>query len=119
MFNKFNSKITLTTFLLASQIATVSAAVDSLGNVVPIVTSNALDIPAIFDRLMNWGVALLVALAALFILWAAYMYLTAGAVEGNMDKAKHYMLYAVIAIFIAFLAKAIPIVVKTLIAPGT
>ena len=63
---------------------------------------------------MNFGVALLVALAAFLSFGRPICTLTAGAIEDNLTKAKHYMLYAIIAIFVALIAKAIPIVVKGL-----
>lgn len=116
MINKFNSKIVSTALLFASQAATVYAQALP-GNLPPVNTTNSIDIPRIIENIMNFGVALLVALAAIFILWAAYMYLTAGAIEDNLTKAKQYMLYAIIAIFVALIAKAIPIVVKGLF-PG-
>ncbi|HZX00873.1 MAG TPA: hypothetical protein VFE87_00530 [Candidatus Paceibacterota bacterium] len=113
MINKFKSKITSTALLLASQVATVSA--QGPGGVTPIATSGTINIPGIVNSIMNWGFGLLVVLAALFMLWAAYMYLTAGAIEGNLDKAKHYILYAVIAIVVGFIAKGIVTVITGLL----
>lgn len=120
MFNKFKSKITLTGLLLASQIATVSAThvtghVVNPGGITPISTPTNPNIPNIIEAIMNWGFGLLIALAALFVLWAAYMYLTAGAIEGNLDKAKQYIFYAVIAIVIGFIARGLVTVITGLL----
>lgn len=111
MFNKFNSKVISTALLLVSQVPAAYAT--HQGGLEHVGTTTAVNIPLIVENVMNFGVALLIAIAALFILWAAYMYLTAGAIEGNMDKAKHYILYAVVAIFIALIAKALPLLVKS------
>ncbi len=111
MMNKLGLKITSTGMLLASQIAAVSAQ----GNVSSVNVPPTLDIPAIVDRVMNWGFGFLIVIAALFLLWAAYMYLTASVFPDNMNKAKNYILYAVIAIVVAFIARGAVTIVTTLL----
>lgn len=118
MLNKFKSKITLTGLLLVSQIATVGATshnVTNPGGITPVIVPTNPNIPNIVNAILNWGFGLLIALAALFVLWAAYMYLTAGAIEGNLDKAKQYIFYAVIAIVIGFIARGLVTVITGLL----
>jgi hypothetical protein len=103
MTNKLGLKITSTALLFASWIATTMAAA---GNVAPVAVPTTVDIPGTANRVMDWGFGVLIILAALFILYAAFMYLTAQAIEGNLAKAKNYILYAIIAIVVAFVARA-------------
>ena len=115
MFNKLKSKITLTGLLLASQVAVVSAehpASSATGWVKPVHVETGVDIPATINTIINWGFGLLIASAGLFILWAAFLYLTGGAVEDNVKKAKQFILYALIAIAVGFLSRGLVNIVQ-------
>jgi len=65
-------------------------------------------------RVINWAFGLLILLAAVFIIVAAFIYLSSG---GNEDKvkAKNYITYAAVAILVGFLAKAIVTIITRLI----
>ncbi|MEK7512780.1 MAG: hypothetical protein AAB601_01115 [Patescibacteria group bacterium] len=55
----------------------------------------------------GWLFGLLMALAVIFLLYAAFLYLTAGGDDTKVATAKKIIVYAVVAIVIALLAKAI------------
>ncbi|MEK7612000.1 MAG: hypothetical protein AAB407_01540 [Patescibacteria group bacterium] len=66
------------------------------------------------DNLVGWAFGFLIFLAGVFVLWAAYLYLMAGGNEDNIGKAKTYIIYAIIAVIVAFLSRAvIQLVVET------
>jgi hypothetical protein len=81
-------------------------------------TTSFTDINGVFrliQRLANWAFAFLLALSVMFVLYAAFLYLTAGGDQEKVTKANHIILYAAIAIVIAVLAKAVPGIVITFI----
>jgi heme/copper-type cytochrome/quinol oxidase subunit 2 len=69
----------------------------------------------IVDTVVAWAFGLLLVLAVVFIIWAAFLYLTSGGDEEKTAKAKGYIYAAVIAIVIAALARVIVAVVKYLL----
>lgn len=65
-----------------------------------------------------WAFYFLLALAALFIVIAAFKYLTAG---GNPEKTKSAgatLMYAAVAVGVALLAKAIPLIIANFLGAG-
>ena len=69
----------------------------------------------ILNRLTNWALVFLIAISVAFIVYAAYLYLTAA---GDADKAKdasRVILYAVIAIAVGLMAKVIIAIVQGLV----
>src|SRR3989344_3728657 len=53
--------------------------------------------------LVAWIFTLLVVLTVIFILWAAYLYLTSAGEEEKIKKANHQLLYAAIALVVSIL----------------
>ena len=66
-----------------------------------------------------WIFTLLVILTVIFILFAAYNYLTSGGEEEKIKKANHQLLYAAIALIVAILSKAVPMFVTAFLGTGT
>ena len=69
----------------------------------------------IINRLTNWLLGLLITLAVVFIIYAAYLYLTAAGNEENVGKAKNVIIYAAIAIAVGLLSRVIVFLVRGLI----
>jgi hypothetical protein len=65
--------------------------------------------------LAGWAFAFLVVIAILFILWAAFNYLTAQGDPEKVGKANQALLFSAVAIAVAILAKAIPALVGSLL----
>lgn len=78
--------------------------------------SSVSDILAILNRVVGWAFGLFFALAAVFILWAAYDYLTAGGDSKKIDSAKNKLIYAAIGIGVALIARSVVAVIQNFIA---
>ncbi len=66
----------------------------------------------------NWLFYFLILLAVIFIIWAAFKYLTAAGDPEKVKSASHALLYAAIAIVVGILAKAVPSLVGSIIGQG-
>lgn len=66
-------------------------------------------------RVADLAFAILIAFAIIMILLAGYTFLTAGGAPEKVNKARDYILYALVGMIVAFLARAIPSIVKMLI----
>lgn len=58
-------------------------------------------------KLGGWFWGVLLALAVIFIVYAAFLFLTSGGDEEKVKKAKDYIIYAVVAVGVAILATGI------------
>ena len=76
---------------------------------------NFSQIQTILISVINWVYTLFFFVAILFILLAAYNYIFGGMQEERIKKAKHQLLYAVIAIAIALIASGVSLVIKSFI----
>ncbi|MDD5606802.1 MAG: hypothetical protein PHN37_03005 [Candidatus Pacebacteria bacterium] len=56
------------------------------------------------SNIMFW---LLIALTVIFVLWAAYLFLTSAGDEEKTKKARNVIVYAIVAIVVALLAKGL------------
>ena len=72
---------------------------------------------SLIETITNWVFTILLVLAVLFILFAAFKYLTSGGGE-EVGKAHKMLIYAAVAIAVAFLAKGIVFVVAELVTSG-
>lgn len=69
----------------------------------------------ILNTLINWLFTLLLVVATFFIFYAAYLYLTAGGNEENVGKAKNQLIFAAVAIAVAFVAQGVRFLVEQLV----
>jgi hypothetical protein len=72
----------------------------------------------VLDRVIGWIFTLLLVLAVIFILYAAFKYLTAAGVPANIQTANKMLLYAAIAVAVAVLARTIPVLVRNFVGSG-
>jgi len=80
----------------------------------PIAVSAQLDwgegqigVERVLNNAINWLFYILIFAAVIVIILAAYTFLTAGGNPDNVKKARDYVLYALIALVVAFLARAL------------
>lgn len=64
------------------------------------------DVLDVLQRITNWMFTIFIALAAMMIIYAAYIYLTSGGGE-EVGKAHKMLLYSVVAIVVATMSRAI------------
>jgi fumarate reductase subunit D len=69
----------------------------------------------ICTTLVGWMFTFLIVLAIIFILIAAYKYLTAAGDPEKVKSASHTLIYAAIAVAVALLARGIPLIVGTFV----
>lgn len=72
------------------------------------------DVIQIIRRLTNWLFTILLLLAVVFIIMAAYTYLSSGGGEG-VEKAHKMIVYAMVALAVGFLSRGIVYVVEELV----
>ncbi len=85
------------------------------GNITPVPPPNNLDVGGRINFIIDWAFGLLLVLAGVFILYAAFLYLGSGGSEEKVAKAKKYIIYAVVAIVVAALARTVVFIVKALL----
>lgn len=81
----------------------------------PTVITSYGDVIRVINIIGNWMFGLLLALAAIFIIYAAFLYLTAAGDEDKIKQAKNIIIYAIIAIAVSILARGIVVVVQSLL----
>ncbi|MFH1161724.1 MAG: pilin [Candidatus Jorgensenbacteria bacterium] len=62
---------------------------------------------ALLVKLGGWFWGIILALAVVFIVYAAFLFLTSGGDEEKVKEAKNYIIYAVVALAVAILATGI------------
>lgn len=103
------NKIIATALLLSPLAAFAQGGVTSPPGAV--VTSIG-DIMRIVETAVNWAFSLILILAVLFIFYSAWLYMTAGGNPEKVESAKKNLLYAVVGIVIALLARSIIALVR-------
>jgi magnesium-transporting ATPase (P-type) len=68
--------------------------------------------------IINWFFWLLIVLTIVFVLWAAFKYLTAAGEPEKVKEASHILLYAAVAVIVALIAKGLPLIVSGFIGGG-
>jgi len=74
------------------------------------------DIGSVFTYIQTattWLFGILLVLAVIFLLYSAFLYLTSGGEEEKVKKAKGFLIYSIIAIVIALLARGIIALVRS------
>jgi len=66
----------------------------------------------IIDRVANWFFAILLAAAVIFIVLAAYQFLTSGGDPARVGTARQSLIYALIGVAVAFLARGLVTLVR-------
>lgn len=69
----------------------------------------------LFTDLFGWLFMGIMLVAVVYILLAAYNYLTASGDPKKVDKANHMLLYAVIGVIVAVMAKNIPSIAASIV----
>ena len=70
------------------------------------------DVVTTLDTISGWLFTIFFALAIVFLVYAAFLYLTAGGNETRVGSAKGVLIYAIVAIVVALIAGGIPLFVS-------
>jgi len=70
---------------------------------------------ALFTVITNWIFTIFLALAVIFIIIAAFQFITAGGKAESVSEARQKIIWAVIGIIIALVARSIPAVLENLV----
>ncbi len=79
----------------------------------PTVYQNLDHYVTLLNTVIDWLFVILMIFAVIMLLWAAFLYLTAGDDEEKLKKAKSIIIYAVIAVVIAIVANGVPTLIRT------
>jgi len=69
----------------------------------------------ILETVRDWFFTVFVVLAVIFLIWAAFLYLTAAGDEGKVGKAKNALIYAIIAIVVALIAGSLTSLIQNIL----
>jgi len=69
----------------------------------------------LIETLTNWLFTILMAVAVIFIIMAAWTFLTAGGNPDSVTKARQMLIYALVGVAVAILARGLPIMIETLL----
>lgn len=67
---------------------------------------------AVLERVSGWMFTIFLSLAVVFILWSAFLYLTAAGNSDKLGSAKNTFIYAVIATVVALIAGGVTAFVR-------
>ncbi|MEK7629944.1 MAG: hypothetical protein AAB432_00985 [Patescibacteria group bacterium] len=113
---KKNFLRTLSVVVYFSLINIIQAASDQVINSIPKAPITNIDQTyGAVAAIVTWFINLFWILAVATVIYAAFLYLTAGGNEEKVTKAKKFLLYAVIAAAIALLSTGIDIIVSGLL----
>lgn len=101
----------LITLIISLSVIASSAFADQDPNLVDTET----EVIKSIEMLGNWMFSILLALAVITLLYAAFVYLTAGGDTEKVSKGRKILLYAIAAIAIATVSKGVPTVIKSLL----
>lgn len=73
------------------------------------------DIMRVLNTFINWMFSILIVVAVIFIIYAAFLYLTAGGDPEKVSNATRQLIYAAVAIGVAFISTGIRFVVEQLL----
>ena len=114
---KFKNKIVFA--VLVGSIVLPLLASAQIGGINPVTPLQDVSLINIINTIVNWMLGLLIALAAVFIMVAAFYYLTSSGDEEKLKSAKNLIIYAVVAIAVGAISKLIVTIATRLLGLST
>ena len=96
---------------LSFPLASLAVAVGPTGGLPDTPITNITGVTGAICTLAGFMFIILIVLAIAFGIYAAFLYLTAGGDEEKFKKANHQLIYIVIAVAVALIAKGLPTIV--------
>ena len=75
----------------------------------------SLDVMDALNSITNWAFTILMAVAALFIIFAAFEFVTAKGEPEKVKSAREYVLYALVGVVVALLARGLVQLIETIV----
>ena len=104
--------------LIAPMFASAQLANPPGGVTAPGTYNNITQVTGLICVAINWIFWLLIVLTIIFVLYAAFLYLTAAGEPEKVKTASHTLLYAAVAVIVALIAKGLPFIVNSFIGGG-
>lgn len=79
------------------------------------ISSDEVDVIAALNRIVNWLLTILVIVAAIMIVVAGYYFVTAAGNPEQITKARNFILYALIGVVVALLARGMVFLVQKMV----
>ncbi len=110
-------KILLTALLLMFFVAPLfGVSFTALGQGPPGEPPADIDIMDVLQRIVSWLFSILLVVAAIFIIVAAYMFVTAGGEPEKVATARRFVLYALIGVAVAVASRGLVAFVERIVA---
>jgi len=109
------SRLILVSSLIALFVLPSVIFVSAQGEEVSELLSSPDEVVTLIETLTNWFFTILLAIAVIFIILAAWTFLTAGGNPESVTKARQMLIYALIGIAVAILAKSMPAIIKSIL----
>jgi len=74
-----------------------------------------LDVMTLLDRIVDWLFTILLVIAAIAIIIAAYYFVTAAGNPETVSKARNFVLYALIGVAVAVASRGLVALVRTIV----
>jgi len=84
-------------------------------NVLPTGPTSGTEIVTMVNTISNWVFTIFLAVAVIFIIMAAIKFLTSGGDPGKVSSARDSLLYALIGVAVAVLAKGLVALVRVIV----
>jgi hypothetical protein len=110
---KINSSLRKWLFSFALNPALASIA--SSTNRPPATIRKGTEVQAAIENVAGFMFNIFTALAVIFVIFAAFLYLTASGNTSQLDRAKNVLIYAIVAIVLALVAGGIVTLIKSII----
>lgn len=85
------------------------------GAPIPQPRTDIVDIFSVLNKIVYWIFIILIIVAVIFILMAAFTYLTAGGDQAKIGKAHNSLIYAAVAIAVGIVSYSVPKIVEALL----
>jgi len=72
----------------------------------------------VLDNIVDWLFSILLIIAVIWLIVAGYYFITAQGDPERIAKARNMVLYALIGVLIAFLARGLVLLVERIVGPG-